>query len=357
MRIMEDVMAEIRTPKYSFENDYSELAHPEVLKALSDVGTKQFNGYGLDEFSARAAELIKSRISNTEADVHFIAGGTHANLVVLSSILRPYEAVIAPHSGHIFVHEAGAIESTGHKICTVPGNNGKLCAEEIDATVAEHYDEHMVKPRVVYISQSTESGTVYTKSELMSISECCKRNGLYLYLDGARLGAALNSPLCDMTIVDVSNLTDVFYIGATKNGALFGEAIVICNDSLKTDFRYHLKQRGAMLAKGAVVGLQFEALLKSNLYDDLAKRAGSVALRLANGIKEAGYSLLYPVETNMVFPLFPAAIAEKLHQLYTFLDWEKRGDKTAVRLVASWATQESIVDEFLADLRLVSSGA
>ena len=337
--------------KYDFSSDYCELAHPQVLAAFSAIGNTQFDGYGLDVFSARAADLVRKKISAPSADVHFISGGTHANLVVISSILRPHEAVIAPETGHIFVHEAGSIEATGHKICTVKGCNGKLSAEEIEEVVLEHCDEHMVKPRLVYISLSTENGTVYTKEELTSISDCCKRNGLYLFLDGARLGAAVNSPVCDLSYSDIASLVDAFYLGGTKNGALFGEAIVICRDDMKVDFRFHLKQKGALLAKGAAIGLQFEALLKDGLLDELAQHAISLAAKLADGVKDAGFELLCPAETNMVFPVFPAATAERLHELYGFHDWKKTGDTTSVRLVISWATPESVVDEFLADLR------
>jgi len=336
--------------KHDFSSDYCELAHPLILDAFRAIGYTQFEGYGLDEFSERAAALVRSKVSAPSADVHFIGGGTHTNLVAISSILRPYEAVIAPESGHIFVHEAGSIEATGHKVCTVKGNNGKLSTAEIEAVVLEHCDEHMVKPRLVYVSQSTECGTVYTKAELSAISECCRKNELYLFLDGARLGAAINSPVCDLSYGDVAELADAFYIGGTKNGAMFGEALVICRDEMKTDFRFHLKQRGAMLAKGAAIGLQFEALLKDNLLDELAKHSISMAEKLADGVRALGFDLLCPAETNMVFPIFPAETADKLHELYGFHDWTDIDDMTAVRLVISWATPESAVDTFLNDL-------
>ena len=328
-------------------NDYSELVHPLILEALSAVGNKQFEGYGLDEYSMRAGELVKSQIMKPSADVHFVGGGTHANLIVISAALRPYEAVIAPESGHIFMHETGAIEATGHKVCTVKGINGKLCVGDIEAVVAAHDDEHMVNPRLVYISQSTEHGTVYTKSELSAISECCKKNKLYLFLDGARLGAAVNSTACDLTYADIASLTDVFYFGGTKNGALFGEAVVICADELKRDFRSHLKQRGAMIAKGAAIGVQFEALLKGGLYDELALHADMMAQKLAAGIRTAGYGFLYPAETNMIFPIFPADVLDRLHQRYEFYDWETSNGMTSVRLVTSWATPESAVEQFI----------
>jgi len=341
--------------KYSFKNDYSEMAHPKILEALSATGSNQFEGYGLDEYSIAASELIRSKINAPGADIHFISGGTHANLVVISSALRPHEAVIAIKSGHIFVHEAGAIEATGHKICTRGGNNGKLSTTDIQSVLDEHPgDEHMVKPRLVYISLSTECGTVYTKAELSAISELCKKNGLYLYIDGARLGAAINSPACDLEYSDISDLADVFFIGGTKNGALFGEAIVICNNELKLDFRFLLKQRGALLAKGAAIGVQFKALFIDDLYDDLAKKANESALKLADGIKKQGYNFLYPVETNLIIPVFPADVANKMSKEYGFYEWQKTGDNIAVRLLTSWATPDKKIDEFISDIKLLS---
>jgi len=343
----------VSTLKYSFRSDYGEMAHPKVLEALAKVGSTQFGGYGLDEFSMTAAGLIRGLMKAPGADIHFIAGGTHANLVMISSALRPHEAVIAPETGHIFIHETGAIEATGHKVYAVKGNNGKLCVEDIEKVVTQHCDEHMVKPRLVYISLSTESGTVYTKAELTALSQCCRRNNLYLYLDGARLGAAVNSPACDLAYSDFCDLVDALYIGGTKNGALFGEAIVIFTDALKPDFRHLLKQRGAMLAKGAAISVQFITLLNDRLYDELADHAVSMALKLADGIRDSGYGFLYPVETNLLIPVFPDEIAERLHQLYDFYDWDQQepGAMTAVRVVTSWATPESIVDAFIADLK------
>jgi len=337
--------------KYSFRNDYSEMAHPKIFEALTAVGSKQFNAYGLDEYSIDAASLIRGIFKTVDADIHFISGGTHANLVVISSALRPHEAVIAAKSGHICVHEAGAIEATGHKICTRDGINGKLSAADIVSVLDEHAgDEHMVKPRLVYISSPSECGTVYTKSELTAISAVCRDNNLYLYIDGARLGAAINSPVCDLNYEDIACLSDVFFIGGTKNGALFGEAIVICNDELKRDFRFLLKQRGALLAKSAAIGLQFKTLFTDGLYDELAAYSNSKAFKLADGIKRRGYSFLYPVETNMIIPVLPVNVAEKLHNLYEFYDWQKMDDMIAVRLLTSWATSDEKINGFIAAL-------
>jgi len=339
--------------KYSFKSDYCELAHPEVLKALINVGNKQFDGYGLDEYSLRAAEMIKKKINAPDADVHFISGGTHANLTVISSILRPYEAVIAPDNGHIFVHEAGAIEATGHKICTAPGVNGKLEATDIEEILITHDDEHMVSPKLVYISQTTETGTVYTKSQLQEISKICRKHNLILFIDGARLNVAMNSYVNDLSYADITNLVDVFYIGGTKNGALYGEAIVITNEAIKKDFRIILKQRGALLSKGAAIAIQFEALLKDDLMDKIAKHANSMATKMAKGITDAGYELLSPVESNMLLPIFPDIIVDKLREKYEFYDWKKTNGNTTVRLLTSWATPESIIDEFITYLKSV----
>jgi len=350
------VLTERNTPimnistKYSFRNDYSELAHPEILKALSEVGTKQFSGYGLDEYTKRAADLIREKIQKSDAGVHFVGGGTHSNLIVISSLLRPFEAAIAPHSGHICMYETGAIEATGHKICAVKNSSGKLTPSDIEDVVEAHKDEHMVKPRLVYISQSTENGTVYTKSQLQAISECCRKNGLFLFIDGARLGAALCSSACDLTYADVANYVDAFSIGGTKNGILLGEAIVLCNESMKQDFRYHLKQKGALFAKGASIGIQFEALMKGGLYEKLANHANMTAAKLAEGIKNAGYEFLHPVETNQLFPIFPKAVFEKLQQSYEFYEWEKISDKSAARIITSWATPMEMVEKFIDDL-------
>jgi len=337
--------------KHSFKNDYSELAHPQIMNALAAIGDRQFEGYSLDEYSFRASELIRAKIENTSADIHFISGGTLSNLLVISSALRPHEAVIACKSGHIFVHETGAIESTGHKVCTAEGENGKLRPRDVEAILDEHTDEHMVKPRLVYISQSTEVGTVYTKAELRELSDCCHKRGLYLFIDGARLGTALNSHACDLTYKDVAELADAFYIGGTKNGALFGEAVVIKTDELKPDFRFIIKQRGALLSKGAAIGLQFEALFKDGLYDELAGQSNKKAMILADGIRAAGYGFQYEPVANQIFPIFPDEIVEKLHKIYGFYDWQKVENKTSVRLVTSWATPENAVEEFLIDLR------
>ncbi len=341
--------------KYSFQNDYSEGAHPRILEALAASNLVQDIGYSEDRFCLSAAEKIHAAIGNPDADVHFVSGGTQANLLVLSACMRPFESVIAVESGHICVHETGAIEATGHKVHTVKGKDGKVTAAEIQAVVDEHYFEHMVKPRVVYISQSTEVGTIYSATELREISVLCKKLNLILYMDGARLGAALTSAKADLDLKETCALVDALYIGGTKNGALIGEAIVINNPALKTDFRYCIKQRGALLAKGRLLGIQFDALFADNLYYDLARHANLMAERLTRGMTSLGYKFLTDSPTNQIFPILPDTIIEKLRQDYLFYDWA-RMDKahTAVRLVTSWATPIETVDEFLKDLKNLS---
>jgi len=338
--------------KYLFLNDYSEGAHPRILRALADVNLRQELGYGEDAFCLKAVELIRKKIGNRNADIHFVSGGTQANLVVLGSILKPHESVIAAASAHINVHEAGAIEATGHKIHVVNSSDGKLTTQAIQEVVNEHNNEHMVKPRVVFISNATEVGTIYNKKELKVISDVCQQNHLYLYLDGARLGSALASTKSDLNLSEISKFVDVFYIGGTKNGALLGEAIVINNPELKKEFRYHLKQHGALLAKGRVLGVQFLELFKDNLYFQLAEHANKMADNLTRGIKGMGYKFLTESSTNQIFPILPNLIIKKMEKKYGFYVWTKvDGKNSAIRLVASWATDPGAIDEFLSDLK------
>ena len=252
---------------YSFRNDYSEGAHPKVLKALTDTNFEQTRGYGLDPRCQKARELIRGLCAAPEADVHFLVGGTQTNLLVIEAMLKPYEAVIAAHTGHVNVHETGAIEGTGHKVIAVPSPDGKLTPAMIESVPELHSDEHQVKPAMAYVSNTTETGTVYSKAELTALRQCCDRHGLLLFLDGARLGSAL--ACSDLTLGDYAALTDAFYIGGTKNGALFGEALVLPRP--QADFRWYMKRRGAMLAKGRLLGVQFQALLENNTFLDAAQ--------------------------------------------------------------------------------------
>ncbi len=334
--------------KYSFYNDYSEGAHPSILELLSKTNLQQEPGYGKDDYSHQAQELIKNELGNQNVDIHFLSGGTQTNLIALASMLKPYESVIAAESGHIAVHEAGAIEATGHKINTVATPDGKLTVEAIQGVVSHHTDEHMVKPRVVFISNSTELGTIYNKPELQKISEYCRKHQLYLYLDGARLGSGIMSKESDLTLKDITALVDMFYIGGTKNGALLGEALVIVNDNLKENFRYHLKQRGALLAKGRILAIQFLGLFTNGLYFELAKHANEMGEQLTDGLQKLGYSFLLPSTTNQIFPILPNDLIKKLQQDYGFYVWQKIDDEnSAIRLVTSWATDNDGIEGFL----------
>jgi threonine aldolase len=337
---------------YSFKNDYSEGAHPRILNTLLETNMEQLEGYEEDIYTKKAINLLKEKIKREDIDIHLIPGGTQTNLIAISAFLRPYEAAIAVDTGHIFVHETGAIEATGHKVIPVKGVEGKITTSAIKKVLDVHTDEHMVKPKLVYISNSTEIGTIYTKNELKEISNFCKENNLILYIDGARLGSALTSEENNLTLSDLANFSDAFYIGGTKNGALIGEALVICKDSLKEDFRFHIKQKGAMLAKGRILGIQFLELFKDNLFFDLAKHANNMAKILKNGIYESGYLFLTNSSSNQLFPIFPNELIKKLEEKYSFSIWEKIDEEnSAIRLVTSWATKEENVLEFIKDIK------
>lgn len=333
---------------YSFKNDYSEGAHPRILQALVESNLVQAEGYGEDEYTLEAIELIKRRIGCDDIDIHLFSGGTQTNLTAISAFLRPYEAAISAETGHIFVHETGAIEATGHKVISLKTDNGKLTPEHIKPALSFHTDEHMVKPKLVYISNSTEIGTVYCKDELERLSRFCRENGLLLFIDGARLGSALCSDGSDLELSDLRKLTDAFYIGGTKNGALLGEALVICNDALKENFRFHIKQKGALLAKGRLLGIQFLELFKGDLFFELAAHANRMAGILKKGIQKAGYGFLTDSPSNQIFPILPNAVIAKLEKEFAFYIWSKVDDEnSAIRLVTSWATQEEAVNRFI----------
>lgn len=333
---------------YNFRNDYSEGAHPNILKALADTNMEQLDGYGEDKYCIEALERIKQELKSPDAEIHFISGGTQANLLCVSSFLKSYESVIAAQTAHIEVHEAGAIEYTGHKINTYPGIQGKLSPEQIQHAVDFHYDEHMVVPRLVFLSNCTELGTVYKKNELEAISNVCKKNNLLLFIDGARIGAAMVSKANDLDLSDIAKLTDAFYIGGTKNGALIGEAVVITNPELKPYFRYNMKQKGALLAKGRIIGIQFNELFKDGLYYELASHANNMAMELAAGIGNAGYKFFATPESNQIFPIFPNNLVEKLSKYFEFYIWSKFDETNSIaRLVCSWATKKEAIKEFL----------
>lgn len=335
---------------YSFRNDYSEGAHPRILQALIDTNLEQTCGYGMDPRCQAAAGLIRRLCKAPDADIHFTVGGTQTNLLVIASLLRPYEAVIAAHIGHVNVHETGAIEATGHKVCTAYAPDGKLTPELVESVVNGHNSEHMVLPRLVYISDTTEIGTIYTKAELQALRNCCDKHGLFLFLDGARLGSALTAEGNDLTLPDLAALTDAFYIGGTKNGVLFGEALVM--RAPNEHFRWHMKQRGAVLAKGRLLGVQFQALLEDGLYFGLARHANEMAFRLRDGIAALGYPFPVASPSNQQFPVLPNSVVKALQAKgYEFeIDHVVDADHTCVRFVTSWATPESAIDAFLKDL-------
>lgn len=336
---------------YSFRNDYSEGAHPRILQALADCNLEQANGYGSDTVCREAADLIRARCAAPNADVHFVSGGTQANLLVIHAALRTFESVISADSGHINTHESGAIEATAHKVCPIPSPDGKLTAELIRRVYAEHSGELMVRPKMVYISNATETGSVYTKAELTALRAVCSELGLYLFLDGARLGSAMAALGGELTLADLAALTDAFTIGGTKNGALIGEAIVLVNPDLQPQFRWHLKQRGAMLAKGRLLGIQFRELLRDDLYFELAAHANAMAQRLREGVAALGYEIPVPSVSNLFFPVFPNDVMGKMQENYAFeLDRPVDDEHTLIRLVTSWATPVEAVDAFLADL-------
>lgn len=338
--------------KYSFKNDYSEGCHPNILEALVRTNLNQQNGYGYDDYSNEARELIRKKANNPEADIHFVSGGTQANLLIISSILRPHESVISAETGHIFTNETGAIEATGHKIHGLFTEDGKLKTQHIQSVLDSHTNKpHQLKQKLVYISNSTEIGTIYKRQELKELYEFCQANDLYLFLDGARLGQALTSEINDLTLEDIANFTDVFYLGGTKNGALLGEAIVITNDQLKVDFGFHIKQKGAMLAKGRLLGIQFLELMKEDLYFDLAKHSNAQAMKIKAALHQKGFQFLSETFTNQIFPILNHAQIEKLSEKFDFYVWKKISEtNSAIRLITSWATSDEVVEDFINEI-------
>ena len=334
-----------------FKNDYSEGALPEVMQALFDTNYDATPGYGLDPYCEAAAACIKERFSCPDADVHFLVGGTQTNYTSISAFLRPWEAVIAAETGHIYAHETGAVEARGHKICIASAADGKLTPEMVERVFRDNQTwnlEHMVYPKMVYVSNTTELGTIYKKAELRALREVCDRLGLYLYLDGARLASALTCEENDLVPADLPQLCDAFYIGGTKNGLLFGEALVITKDELKPFFRNMIKQCGGMLAKVRLLGVQFGAYFKDDLWLKTAKRTNDMAKMLHNGIAAKGYEFLADSPTNQLFPIFPDELVEKLAENFAFEYQAVLGDgRTAIRFVTSWATKQEAVEALL----------
>ena len=338
-----------------FNNDYSEGCHEKVLEALIRTNMEQTPGYGEDEYCRAAADKIRTLCGREDLAVHFLVGGTQANLTVICAALRPHQGVLGAISAHINVHETGAVEATGHKVLWLASEDGKIRADQVEDYVLQHRAdgafEHMTQPKMVYISNPTELGTLYSLAELEELSATCRKLGLYLFMDGARLGYGLMAKGNDVTMADIARLCDVFYIGGTKVGALFGEAVVIGNPAIAEDFRYIIKRQGGMLAKGRLLGVQFGALLEDDLYFRIAERADRLADKIRNTIADLGFAFRVDGTTNQVFAILPHDLLSELAEKFAFTDFEPVDDRVrVVRFCTSWATSEENVDALCAEL-------
>ena len=343
-----------------FHNDYSEGCHEKVLQRLIETNMEQTTGYGEDAYCAAAADKIRACCGRNDVDVHFLVGGTQANLTVIDAALRPHQGALCAVSGHINVHETGAVEATGHKVLPLPSDDAKITAEQVENAVWAHRNdgsfEHMAQPKLVYISNPSELGTLYSLEELEALSETCRKLGLYLFLDGARMGYGLMAKDYDVTLADIARLCDVFYIGGTKVGALFGEAVIISNPALKEDFRYIMKQHGGMLAKGRLLGVQFDALFTDNLYFDISGHAIEMADRIRDCFDSLGVQYLVPGITNQIFPVLSDALLSELGKNFMFTEMERVDENhRCVRFCTSWATKKENVDALCAELRRLTN--
>ena len=339
---------------YSFRNDYSEGAHPVIMERLLELNQCQNVGYGEDALCEQAKRQLKAKLHCEDCDIHFLVGGTQANLTVIAAALRPFEGVLCADTGHINVHETGAVEATGHKVLPLPGREGKITAAQVRAAVEAHRadatHEHMVRPALVYISHPTELGTLYSRQELQDLSDTCRALGIRLFLDGARLGYGLAAqPEVDLPFL--ARVCDAFTIGGTKVGFLFGEAIVLTDEGINDCFRYHIKQRGGMLAKGRLLGVQFEAMLENGDYTRLAARANDLAQELKRAFMDHGCALLSDTAANQIFPILPDEAARRLATGYAFSFWERVDDThQAVRFCTNVTTDRADVDALLRDI-------
>lgn len=335
-----------------FNNDYAEGAHPKVMERLLQTNMEQTVGYGEDPYCEAAREKVRKACQAPDADVHFLVGGTQANMTVISAALRPHQGAVCVQTGHINVHETGAVEATGHKVLALEGTDGKIKASQVQEMWKEHWadgaHEHIVQPKLVYISHPTELGTLYTKQELTALRAVCDACGMYLFLDGARLAYGLAAEGTDVTLADIAALTDVFYIGGTKSGALFGECVVIKRREIKEDFRYMIKQKGGMLAKGRLLGVQFDTLFEGNLYVEMGRHADRLAMKLKNGLKEKGYHFYIDSITNQQFVIVDNEKLQEIEKNFG-VNYEKRLDENhmVIRICTSWATKEENVDKLL----------
>lgn len=334
-----------------FRSDYSLGAHPKVLEALTATNMEHTDGYAEDKFSYETADMIREMIGKPDAHIHFMVGGTPTNTITIAAALRPYEGVISPDTGHIYVHETGSVEATGHRVFAAPTNDGKLRPADIEKVLLHHEDEHTIIPKMVYITHPAENGSIYTKAELEALSACCKKHDLLFYVDGARLGTALTWPGNDVTLKDLANLTDAFYIGGTKIGALFGEALVILNDNINDHFRYMIKRACALLAKGRLIAIQLKALLEGgedSLYYQLSRHENELAIKLSKGVQEKGYKLWIPHQTNQVFVILPNEKIAELEKDFFFYTWTPYDENNSViRLVLNWGSTEEDVNSLL----------
>lgn len=339
-----------------FNCDYLEGCHPAVLELLAKTNMEQTAGYGNDPYCAKAKELVRDAFSCPEAEVHFLVGGTQTNATVIASLLAPYEGVLCADTGHINCHETGAIEACGHKVLAIPSQDGTLTAQQVEeAVAAQADDEHVVKPGMVYISFTTEIGTLYSKEQLQALYAACKRLHLPLYIDGARLGYGLMAPGCDVTPADLAANCDIFTVGGTKVGALFGEAVVFSTPALARNFRYMIKQKGGLLAKGRLLGIQFVALMEQGLYFTISQKAADQATRIREALLEKGIAFQYDSPSNQQFPIFTTSQLSKLKEQFVF---EPMGDVDAdhhcVRICTSWATLDENVETLLSAIRALS---
>lgn len=341
----------------SFRSDYSQGAHPQVLEALAATNLEHTDGYGLDPHCERAAQLVREMAEAPEAAVHLMVGGTPCNITVIAAALRPYESVICARTGHAYFHETGAIEATGHRVLAVDGVDGKLTPVGIERALEEFQDEHTPLPRMVYVSQPTELGTLYSRSEMRALAESCRRNGLLLYVDGARMACALAAPDNDLGLPELARLADAFYLGGTKSGALLGEALVIMDPAIDDHFRWMIKRQGGLLAKGRLIGVQFEALLEGgpdSLYLEIGAHCDRLATRLRTGLESLGVSFEGRSTTNQVFPILPADVVHALEEEFFFYEWApEREGAIPIRLVTGWGTQAEEVDAFLDRCRVL----
>lgn len=343
-----------------FHNDYAEGCHPAILEALTASNFEQTPGYGEDAHCAAAAAAIRSKCQREDAAVHFLVGGTQTNLTVIAACLRPHQGALCAVSGHINVHETGAVEATGHKVLGLPSDDGKITASQIRDYVRNHRAdgafEHMVQPKLVYISNPTELGTLYSLNELEAIGDTCRELGLYLFLDGARLGYGVMAKGNDVTLPDLARICDAFYIGGTKVGALFGEAVVITNPAIQEDFRYLIKQHGGMLAKGRLLGIQFEVLMQDDLYFRIAAQADALADQIRETLDALGVPYLVPGVTNQLFPILPDEVLEALSKEFAFTEQCRVDDShRAIRFCTSWATTQQNTDALCRKLQALLS--